>query len=248
MTNGRPVSTPIDPNVKLVKLAEAKSNVKEYQSALGALMYAMLATRPDIAFAVRMLSKHAATPGQEHMTALKRVYRYLRGTSDAHLIFRGDAKNELLGYVDADWAADINDRRSVTGYIFILAGAAISWLLKKQSSVALSSTKAEYMAATAATKEAVWLRKLFDELATISSCPTMLLIDNQSAKALAKNAMFHDRTKHIAIRHHFIREKLDSGEIAVDYVLTSDQTADILTKGLTREKHVRFSVGMGISF
>ena len=94
------------------------------------------------------------------------------------------------------------------------------------------------MAATAATKEAVWLRKLFDELDTVSSRPTMLLIDNQSAMALAKNAMFHDRTKHIAIRHHFIREKLDSGEIAVDYVPTSDQTADVLTKGLTREKHV----------
>ena len=92
------------------------------------------------------------------------------------------------------------------------------------------------MAATAATKEAVWLRKLFDELDTVSSCPTMLLINNQSAMALAKNAMFHDRTKHIAIQHHFIREKLDSGEIAVDYVPTSDQTADVLTKGLTREK------------
>ena len=94
------------------------------------------------------------------------------------------------------------------------------------------------MAATAATKEAVWLRKLFDELDAVSSYPTMLLIDNQSAMALAKNAMFHDRAKHITIRHHFIQEKLDSGEIAVDYVLTSDQTADILTKGFTREKHV----------
>jgi hypothetical protein len=104
------------------------------------------------------------------------------------------------------------------------------------------------MAAAAATKEAVWLRTLFLELDQISSKPTTLMIDNQSAMALAKNAMFHDRTKHIAIRHHFIREKLDLGEIAVEYVPTMDQVTDVLTKGLTREKHTRFSHGMGVVF
>ena len=248
MVNCHLVVTPIDTNIKLIKLSEVETDIKEYQSALRALMYAMLATRPDLAFAVGALSKHAATPGHAHVTALKRVYRYLRRTSDARLVFQGDTKDNLIGYIDVDWAADINDRRSITGYVFILAGAAISWSSKKQTSVALSSTEAEYMAAAAATKEAIWLHTLFNELNTLSSQPTTLLIDNQSAMALAKNAMFHDCMKHIAIRHHFIREKLDSGEVAVKYVPTTEQVADVLTKGLAREKHVRFSENMGMVF
>lgn len=178
MANGHPVSTPVNANKKLVKLAEAETDVHKYQSALGALMYAMLAMHPDLAFAVEMLSKHSVTPGFAHLTALKRVYRYLCGTMDAHLIFRGNKQSNLLGYVDADWATDVNDRRSITGYTFILAGAAISWSSKKQSSVALSSMEAEYLTATAAMKEAVWLHILFNELNAVSSHPITLLIDN----------------------------------------------------------------------
>jgi hypothetical protein len=146
-----------------------------------------------------------------------------------------------FGYVDADWASDINDRRSITGYVFVLANGAVSWSSKKQTSVALSSTEAEYMAASAATKEAIWIWTLIRELNMIPSPkPTLLLLDNQSAMSLAKNSVFHDRTKHISIRHHFIREQLEMGEVAVDYISTNAQVADILTKGLTREKHIRY--------
>ena len=192
------------------------------------------------------LSKHAATPGHVHVTALKRVYCYLYRTSDAHLIFQGDTKDNLIGYVDADWAANINDCRSITGHVFILAGAAISWSSKKQTSVALLSTEAEYMATAAVTKEAIWLHTLFNELNTLSSQLTTLLIDNQSAMALAKNAMFHDCMKHIAIQHHSIREKLDLGEVAVEYVPTMEQVADVLMKGLAQEKHVGVFENMGM--
>jgi transposase InsO family protein len=246
MGSSRPVATPMDPNTKLIKLNEAEVDVKTYQSALGALMYAMLATRPDIAYAVGVLSKYAATPGQAHWTALKRVYRYLRGTVNMCLTYRGNSEPDLLAFVDADWASDINDRRSTTGFVFLISGGAVSWSSKKQTSVALSSTEAEYMAAAAATKEAIWLKTFLSELDFSKTHPITLQIDNQSAILLAKNAMFHERTKHIAIRYHFIREKLEEGEICVEYVPTNEQVADVLTKPLTREKHGRFVEGMGV--
>jgi hypothetical protein len=247
MGTSRPVTTPMDPNIKLAKLTEPEVDVKLYQSALGALMYAMLATRPDLAFSVGALSKHAATPGQAHWAALKRVYRYLRGTVNARLTYQGDLDStHPFAYVDADWASDPTDRRSITGYVFMISGGAISWSSKKQTSVALSSTEAEYMAAAAAAKEAIWLRTFLKELDMLSTQPTTLLIDNQSAMALAKNAVFHNRTKHIAIRYHFIREKLDDGELAAEYVPTNNQVADVLTKPLAREKHTRFTEGMGV--
>ena len=210
-------------------------------------MYAMLATRPDLAYAVGALSKHAACPGQAHFAALKRVYRYLRRMTDMRLVYRRTTNISLLGYVDADWAGDVNDRRSVSGYTFVMAGAAISWSSKKQTSVALSSTEAEYMAAAAAAKEATWLQILFSEIEpSLTRMPIKLLIDNQSAMSLAKNATFHEQTKHIAIRHHYIREKVDEGEIVLEYLPTVEQVANVLTKPLSQAKHVCFAEGMGL--
>jgi hypothetical protein len=209
-------------------------------------MYAMLATRPDLAFAVGVLSKHSATPGEEHWSALKRAYRYLRKTSDERLTFRGNGEINPRGFVDADWASDNNDRRSITGQVFLMAGGAVSWQSKKQDSVALSSTEAEYMAASSATREALWISTFLNELTIIPIQPISLLIDNQSAISLAKNAVFHSRTKHIAIRYHFIRERVESGEVKLEYVPTNLQVADVLTKPLGREKHERFVEGMGL--
>jgi len=218
-----------------------------YQSVLSGLMYAMLAMRPDLAYAVGALSKHAACPGQAHFAALKRVYRYLRGTTDTRLIYRKTSEMSLLGYVDVDWAGDVNDRCSISGYTFVTARAAISWSSKKQPSIALSSTEAEYMAAAAAAKEATWLKLLFSEIElSLSRTPVKLLIDNQLVMSLAKNATFHDWTKHIVIRHHYIREKVDEGEIILEYLPTAEQVADVLMKPLSREKHIRFIEGMGL--
>ncbi|CDO75139.1 hypothetical protein BN946_scf184772.g6 [Trametes cinnabarina] len=254
MANCRPVSTPMAPNQKLLKLNVPEVDERAYQSALGSLMYAMLGTRPDLAFAVGMLSKHAASPGKDHWTALMRVYKYLRGTSDHALVFDGSALcsegGNLVGYSNADWAGDVNDRRSVTGFIFKLGDAAISWQSKKQDCVALSTTEAEYIALAAASKEALWLRTFLSELYGMTfdapgSPGTLILVDNQSAMSLAKNSTFHDRTKHIAIRHHFIRDEIEKQAIHVEYIPTGDQVADILTKALARELHERFARGMG---
>ena len=148
----------------------------EYQSALGSLMYLMLGNRPDIAYAIGILSQHAATPGKAHWDALMRVYCYLRGTTNLKLTYCGSSKaEELLGYVDADFAGDTVDRRSTTGYAFILSGAAVSWASKKQRTVATSSTEAEYVAGSEAAKEAVWFRLILSELGMLKEGPTEIL-------------------------------------------------------------------------
>jgi Reverse transcriptase (RNA-dependent DNA polymerase) len=244
----RPISTPSLANDHLVKLPAPEADPKHYQSAVGALMYPSLCTRPDMAYTVATLGRHSACPGSDHVRALDRAFRYLRGSSDTRLVFQKGIPNgsTLHGYVDADWASDVNDRKSTSGFVFLLAGAPISWSSKKQTSVALSSTEAEYIAAAHATKEAIWLRRLLTDFGIDTYSPTTLYIDNQSAIAIARNPEFHDRTKHIDIRHHFLREKVEDNQVALEYVPTNEQIADVLTKGLVRDKHDRFFIGMGL--
>jgi hypothetical protein len=208
-------------------------------------MYCMLGTRPDIAYAVGALSQFASNPGKAHWQAVKRVMRYLQGTKELCLTYSSSI--DVLGYTDADWGGDQDNRRSTSGYLFKIGDGAISWSSKKQRTVALSSTEAEYMAATQATKEAVWLCLLLDEIGyTQNKIPTTIMADNQSCIALAKNPTFHARTKHIDIQHHYIRERLEDGDIELVYCNTNDMVADVLTKALSRDKLVGFSEEMGL--
>jgi hypothetical protein len=243
----RPISTPTLANEHLTKIDSPEVDVQQYQRAVGALMYLMLGTRPDLAYTVAALGRHSACPGKEHERALDHAFRYLRATSHWKLVFQQGTPNSaiLKGFVDADWASDVNDRKSTSGFVFMLAGGAISWGSKKQSAVALSSTEAEYIAAAHAAKEVVWLRRLLTELKQKVGEPTILSMDNQSAIAIARNPEFHDRSKHIEIRHHFLRQKIDENELDLVFVPTGDQVADVLTKGLVREKHERFADAMG---
>ena len=226
-----------------------------YSSVVGALMYAMLGTRPDLAFAVASLSRFTSNPGQPHVQALKRVLRYLHGTVGHQLTYDGRQGNQgsssttsdaLLGYCDADWGTSMDDRRSITGWVFLVAGGAISWQSQRQKSVALSTVEAEYMAASNATKEAVWLRTLLDELGETQSNPTTILTDNQGSIALAKNPEHHQRSKHIDIRYHFIRERLADGVIQLEYVPGHQMAADQLTKPLPKEAHNVCARRMGL--
>ena len=148
--------------------------------------------------------------------------------------------------MDANWASNINDWKSISGYVFTLARGAISWSSKKQGSVALSSTKAKYIATAHATKEAIWHRWLLTELLQPLSAPTSLLIDNQSTITIIKNPEFHDHTKHIKVCHHFLWQKVEDEEIILNYIPTNDQPADALIKGLCQEKHNKFMLDMGI--
>ena len=211
-------------------------------------MYPMIGSRPDLAYTVGALGRHAASPGEDHLRALDRAFRYLRATSAHCLIYqRGLTPSPTLqGYVDADWASDINDHKSTSGFVFTLAGAAISWSCKKQNIIALSSTEAEYIAAAHAAKEAVWLRRLLTELGLDLSSPTILHVDNQSAIAIARNPEFHDHTKHIEVRHHFLRQLINDGQIEPMYLATGEQLADALPKGLSHKKHEKFSAAMGL--
>jgi hypothetical protein len=228
--SSRPMVTPALVGEHLTKVSEPEVDVKAYQSAVGALMYLMLGTHPDVAFTVGALGRHSATPGAEHQHALDRAFRYLCGTSNRCLVFQHGTPGgtELTGYVDADWAGDVNDQKSTSGFVFMLGGAAISWGSKKQTSVALSSTEAEYIAASYTAKEAIWLRHLHTELGLDISSPTPIHIDNQSAIVIARNPEFHDQTKHIEVRYHFLRQVIERREISLEYLPTSAKHKSVL--------------------
>lgn len=250
MTNCKPVNTPMNVSEKLTKAmcpatveeTEAMKNIP-YREAVGCLMYLAQSTRPDICYAVNVLSRFNSSPAVSHWNAVKQLMRYLRGTSQYRLVYHRDGNSSIQGFTDADWTADHDDRKSITGYVFTAQGGAISWSSKRQQTVALSTCEAEYMALSAAVQEALWwkrLRGLFeDEMELVIHC------DNQSAIAVAKNGGYHPRTKHIDIRHHFIRDALERGDINVTYVSTDQQTADGLTKPLPAAKLVPCREAMG---
>jgi len=180
-----------------------------------------------------------------------RVLRHLNGTKDYKLEYSGGTNigDEILfGYCDADWASNVDDRRSVTGYVFMLACGAISWQTKKQPTVALSSVEAEYMAATQATKEAIWFRQFFKELGMIKvvPSPTIILSDSQGSIALTKNPEYHSRTKHIDIQHYFLRDHVLQNTVNFKFISTASMVADILTKSLAKTKHQEMAKLMGV--
>ena len=211
-------------------------------------MYAMLATRADIAYAVGLVSQFSTNPNSDHWGAVKRIFRYLAGTQWLGIHYGGG--NTCGGYSDSDWAGS-QDWRSTSGYVFLMNTGAISWASKKQSVVVLFSTEGEYMAFTQAVKEVLWLRTLLIELGAPWHAKKIstLSCDNQGAIALSRNPGFHAHSKHIDIRYHFIRDHVDeeTGTINLHYCPTEDMTADVLTKGLPSRPHHKHSVGMGLS-
>lgn len=172
--------------------------------------------------------------------------RYLHGTANLRLAFTKNESHKILGYSDADWGADVNDRRSVTGYVFIRSGAAISWASKKQPTVALSTAEAEYMALSAYTQEAFWLKQLEDEIFG-QNIAMNLMCDNQSAICIAENVGYSSKSKHMDLRHHFVREKIADGICAVHYVNTDKNIADAMTKALNKQKFAPFSKSFGLA-
>jgi len=253
MQNARPCLTPLDHNVRLqshstkaiTTMDEDEVPLELYQSAVGSLMYAMLGTRPDLAYAVGLVSQFNHVPKMEHWMAVKRIFRYLAGSQQHEL--RYGTSNITGGYSDADWGSG-EDPKSVGGFVFLLNGAAVSWASKKQTSIALSTTEAEYMAMALAAKEILWLRVLLDELGAFNHIKPMSQLngDNQGAIALAKNPEYHARTKHIDIQYHFIREHVTSEKIHLKYYPSTDMSADIMMKALPRVAHNRHTQAMGI--
>ena len=208
-------------------------------------MYAALGTRPDIAYAVQTVSRFTSKPGPEHWEAVKRIFRYLKGTMELWLSY-GGVKKELTGYADADGSM-AEDRHAISGYAFILHGGAVSWSAKRQEIVSLSTTESEYVAATHAAKEALWLRSLLTQLFSKELNATILFSDNQSAIALTKDHQYHARTKHIDIRFHFIRWIVENGSLHLVYCPTGEMVADALTKALPSPKVKHFASELGLA-
>jgi hypothetical protein len=215
-----------------------------YPSLVGSLMHLANCTRPDIAHLVGCLARHLKAPLTSHWATARQLLRYLSGTSNLALVYGGN--HGLEGYADADYAGDKETRRSTTGVVFLLNGAAITWQSKLQPTVSASTTEAEYQAAGAGAREGLWLRKLLPELGMQINGPLVIFGDNDAALSLTKNHMSTPRSKHIDVIHHFARERVESGEVVFQRVDSADNVADILTKPLPRElmaKHVR---GLGL--
>ncbi|XP_046844921.1 secreted RxLR effector protein 161-like [Xenia sp. Carnegie-2017] len=203
---------------------------------IGCLTYVSTATRPDIAASIGVLSQFMSDPSKTHFQGVKRVLRYIKGTISYGLKFSCDKNDELHGYSDADYAGNLDDRRSTSGYVFKLANSTISWSSKKQSTVARSTTEAEYVALSQATQEVIWLRRLLSDLGSKPVSPTTVHEDNQGAIEIARNPKFHNRTKHIDVAYHFVRERILSKEVKVCYCPSKDMIADIMTKGLSKDQ------------
>lgn len=239
--------TPLNNFEKLVRCKDTKDKEdcgkidgKEYRSVVGKLNYLASTTRPDLTFSVSYLSQFNQCPHPEHMSAVQTVLRYLAGTSDRGIKYSSEkVDTKLIGFVDADWAQCTIDRRSYTGCVMMLSGGPVSWESKKQPTVALSSTEAEYMAFTCAAKEIVFLKSILTELDLEEICGKEITLnsDNQSAIQLAENNGYSPRTKHIDVRHHYIRDLTEAKVVKMKYINTGDNLADIFTKPLKRILH-----------
>lgn len=249
MSDCKSVDTPL--SGKTLTYGDSKGSEGEgqmpyfpYQNLLGCLMFLVVNTRPDIAFATSYLSQFNTRYDKSHWLEAKRVLQYLKGTIDYSLTYTNLEEN-LKGYTDSDWANCPHDRRSYTGYHFNLAGAPVAWESKKQSTVALSSTEAEYMALAAATKEACYLRRFIFEIRGKLD-RVIICNDSQSAQNLVNNPVHHSRTKHIDTKFHFTRDKVAENIIELKYIQSSEMSADVLTKPLGRLAHQKCITKMGV--
>lgn len=248
MGDAKTKSTPLSVSTRITQ--EGSRGVDKskcpYTELVGGLLYIAGCTRPDIAHAVGALSRYMSRPTEHHWSLAKGVLRYLSSTIDQGIVYTKGA-GSLVGYCDADYAGDVDTRRSTTGYVFTLLGGAISWSSKLQPTVALSTAEAEYMAAASAVKEALWLRKLIIDLEYGNSHPVLIRCDNQAALKLLVNPIVSARSKHIDVLHHFARERVARREVRFEYCSTDRMIADSFTKAVPEHKFVLCCQGMGLA-
>jgi hypothetical protein len=239
LTNCNAVKTPLDSDHPLGLPTDVHVPVanltRTFQRIVGSLLFLQICSRPDISFAVLLLSQHCASPELRHLAAAKHVLRYLKGTRSYRLHYGGvDRSLPLSGLSDADWAGDKNDRASISGFVWSLGGGPISWSAKKQNCIALSTTEAEYIALTRAIQEGIWLRQSLKQFHIDCLTPLVICTDNNGAKSLSVNDSNHGKAKHIDIRYHFIRSHIESKLFVVNHTPGVVNTADLFTKPLSR--------------
>ncbi|GMI67901.1 hypothetical protein HRI_000459300 [Hibiscus trionum] len=246
--NAKVASTPLELNEKQVPDAVEEDyleDVGSYQRLIGRLLY-LTNTRPDIAFAIQHLSQFMHKPKKAHYNVALRVVRYVKKNPGLGILLPAAGMPHLTAYCDVDWAACPLTRKSVTGYCIKLGESLVCWKSKKQNIVSKSSAEAEYKGMASTTTEVVWLRGLLQELGFEQKEPTTVYSDSQAALQIAANPVFHERTKHIEIDCHFIREKIQKAVIQTRHVPTADQQADILTKGLAAKQHEHLMIKLGV--
>jgi hypothetical protein len=242
-----PIFTPMDPNAKLMPNKGEAVNQLEYSRAIGSLMYAMISTRPDIAFAVGKLSRFTHNPSLIHWQAVNRLFKYLKATMDFGLTYTG-FPSVLEGYSDASWITNMEDHSSTSGWVFLLGGGAICWASKKQTCITNSTMESEFVALAAAGKEAEWLRNLIYEIPLWPKPISPISIRCDSAATLAKaySQTYNGKSRHLGVRHSMIRELITDGVISVVFVKTQHNLADHLTKALSRDLVGKSAKGMGL--
>ena len=207
----------------------------------------MLGTRPDITYAVTKLSQFSANPSKEHMMKVEHICRYLRSTCDYAMVFDGSSDTGLIAFMDSDWATYPIKQRSITGYFFKLANCIFSWQSRAQKTIALSSTKAEYMALSDCSWQAVWIQSLLKELGI--SIPTIPICgDNQGSIFIGSNPVQERRSKHIDIRYHYVRQLVEEKIIELFFVEGAENPADLFTKNLASPKFIKFRNQLGLEF
>lgn len=247
MLDCKVASTPSVPGQKLEKPGPTHKPDAgtPYQNLIGSLMYLSVCTRPDIAHTVNHLSQFNTCFTEEHWIAAKRVLRFLKGSKSHGLTYSKTDKKGLMGYADASHATSY-DRKSYSGLVFLWKGGAICWESKKQKTVALSTAEAEYVAISEAAREAIFLKRFIAEITGEQERQLTIFSDSQSAIAIAQNPVHHQRTKHIDVRHHYIREAIENGHVRLEYVETGRMVADVLTKPLLKGKFTLCARGMGV--
>ena len=234
MEDCNPRSVPADPHSRLSK--RVSTTEEEYscpfREAVGSIMYAMTCTRPDIAFSIGQVAQFCSSPSRSHWEAVKRILGYLKGTQDHGVSYGSSDDFRLTAYSDSDFAGNTDDRRSISGTVLILNGGPVAWASRKQKCTSLSTTEAEYVAASSTAKDITWFRQLLEDVGHQQIFPTTLWCDNQSAVRLVRNPEYHQRTKHIDVKYHHIRDLQEAGVINVTHIRTKDQLADLFTKGL----------------
>jgi hypothetical protein len=232
MADCRPVSTPVDTRAKLsADAGDPIADASDYRSIVGGLQYLTM-TRPDLAYAVQQACLHMHDPRAHHLAMVKCILRYVRGTASFGLQIHRSASLDIIGYSDADWAGCPDTRRSTSGYAVFLGDSLVSWSSKRQPTVSRSSAEAEYRAVANVVAECCWLRQLLGELHVVVPKATVVYCDNISAVYMTANPVHHRRTKHIELDIHFVREKVQLGQFRVLHVPTTQQFADVMTKGL----------------
>lgn len=243
----KPVDTPMVQNHNIGKCtAQVPTDKERYQRLVGKLIY-LSHTRPDIAYAVSIVSQFMHCPSEDHMDAVTRILRYLKASPGKGLMFSKNNHLNIDGYTDADWAGDTHDRKSTSGYFTFVGGNLVSWRSKKQKVVALSSAEAEFRGMSKGLCELLWLRRLLTEIGFPPNVEMNLFCDNKAAIDIAHNPVQHDRTKHVEVDRHFIKQNLEDKVIRFPFVRSEDQLADILTKAVSSKIFYSSLNKLGIS-